>query len=164
MRRCLSTGIFSNSSPESLVLRSRTVADSAIVIVWLPSPDVLILKVIWASLPVSALSAMADNRLRGCRSRRGGVERACGIRCSARTAIDLGQLDAMIWMIVNRKTDSKNGTAQKTRIMSGRSCGGESQRLGGEVDRGTWGRQKLGAGPLLGQESEGRGCQLRQYR
>lgn len=52
-------------------------------------------------------------------------------------------------MTVNRKADSKDYTAHKMRRMLGRGCGGESQRLGGEVDRGTWGRQKLG-GPTLG--------------
>src|SRR6266566_974004 len=71
MRRCRSTGIFSQSSPDSLVLRSRTVADSAMVMVWLwlPSPPALTLKVIWGSLAPSAPSAIS-----GC----GGGQRSAG--------------------------------------------------------------------------------------
>jgi len=57
--RCLSAGISSKSAPASLVLRSNTVADSSIVIVCVLSLELFTLKVIWASLPVSALSAMA---------------------------------------------------------------------------------------------------------
>lgn len=53
-------GMFSNSSVASLVLSSKTVADSGIVMVWFFSPEAFTLKVIcWASLPPSALSAMA---------------------------------------------------------------------------------------------------------
>lgn len=52
--------MFSKSGLASFVLRSNTVADSDMVMVCILSLDALTLKVIWASLPASVLSAMGE--------------------------------------------------------------------------------------------------------